>query len=232
MSITIHLQLAPPCDYDESPTEVESESVSETTSDSEGGYYRRPVIIYPRTVIIYKIFQSTDPTKMYVGSTVTSLAKRIRGHKKDCANPDRQTKLYEHINSLPGRWSDMTISLVHEYQNCPDNATHLATERKWCHHHKANLNSVIPGALVDLCDGDRLEYAARLYRKNDKLRASRKARSRASLTERYRCKCGGTTSLSNQSHHRRTTMHLEFLREKNMELPAPPTKRTRYEFSE
>ena len=226
MSITIHLQLAPPCDDDESLTEVESESdATETTSDSE-------TEDYPCTVIIYKIFQTTDPTMMYVGSTVATLAERIRGHKRACADPDRQNKLYRHINSLPGRWADMTISLVHEYQNCPDKLTHLATERKWCRHHSVNLNSVIPGALVDICDGDLREYAARLYRQNAKLRAARKARSKESLTTRYRCKCGSQTSKSNQSHHRRTTMHLEFLREKNMELPAPPTKRTRYEFSE
>lgn len=231
MSITITIQL-PSLHEDptvnEAPTDIESESGSEESTEEDDTIESDREPEYPCTVLIYKIFQTTDPSKLYVGATRRTLAERISEHKSSSTTDTK--KLYKHINSLPNKWDDMTVSLVHEILDCPNKVVRSRYERKWMYHLEATLNSVIPGALIDICNGDRLEYDARLYRKNPKFREGRLAHSRKRVLEKKVCNCGGKTSLSNLAHHRRSAMHAKYLIEAGLAPVPPPVKRARYDF--
>lgn len=231
MSITINIQL-PSLREDpiviEAPTDIESESESDESAEEDDTVESDEDSKYPCTVLIYKIFQTTDPSKLYVGTTRRTLAARLRGHKSACATDSK--RLYNLINSLPNKWDDMTVSLVHEILDCPNKVEHSRYERKWMYHLGATLNAVTPGALIDICNGDRLEYDARLYRSNTKFREARLAHSRKRVMEKKGCKCGGKTSLSNLAHHRRSAIHTKYLIESGLSPIPPPVKRTRYDF--
>jgi len=63
---------------------------------------------------IYTIRNRNDDTKIYVGSTIQSLAVRFGGHKKECKKEKCMNYLlYKEVNN---DWTNWYIEL---YENCP-----------------------------------------------------------------------------------------------------------------
>lgn len=224
MSITITTYPAFSEEEDFLTQESESDSDSESLDESEDEKY-------PCTVRIYKIYQNDNPSMLYVGSTIDSLAQRLNNHKQASVNRrTKKNKFYTHVNSLPHKWDQMTMVLVHEIQNCEDKITRSRFERTWLKHLKANLNTQTPGALIDLCDGDTLLYDAKKYREDSVRREALLAHSRMNVRIKIVCDCGSTTSKSNRVHHLRTSRHISYANAHNIELLPPPVKRARYDF--
>ena len=49
---------------------------------------------------VYKAYHASDPSRIYVGSTIQSLSRRLTKHKEDCKRKTAQkTKWYEYIRS-------------------------------------------------------------------------------------------------------------------------------------
>ena len=90
---------------------------------------------------IYTIRNRNDDTKIYVGSTIQSLAVRFGGHKKSCNNNQKNHyKLYVEVNN---NWSDWYIEL---YENCPCSSKEELLKREGeVIRLIGTLNKVIPG---------------------------------------------------------------------------------------
>jgi group I intron endonuclease len=88
---------------------------------------------------IYKLVNNVDD-EFYVGSTCTTLAKRLYGHK---SNATKQTsmRVYQHLNEIG--WEYVNIVLIQEYP-CENKMQLERRERYWIEEMKPTLNKNIP----------------------------------------------------------------------------------------
>ena len=112
---------------------------------------------------IYTIKHKTDPTLVYVGSTVQSLAKRFSGHKKD----SRKTKKYPNhqLYTKIEDWNDWYIEL---YMNYPCNSVEeLRIKEGEITKEIGTLNRGIAGRTLKQWKEDNPEKV-KIYRENEK----------------------------------------------------------------
>ena len=87
----------------------------------------------------YRLVNDID-SEFYVGSTCSTLAKRLSKHKNASKRkPDR--KVYQHINSIG--WENVSIILIEEYP-CENKMELERRERYWIEELKPTLNRIIP----------------------------------------------------------------------------------------
>lgn len=87
---------------------------------------------------IYRLVNSVDDEE-YVGSTCTTLAKRLYGHKKDAQRG--KLPAYKHLNEVG--WNNVSIVLIEEY-SCENKNQLERRERYWIETLKPTLNKTIP----------------------------------------------------------------------------------------
>lgn len=88
---------------------------------------------------IYRMVNEVDG-EFYVGSTCSSLAKRLSLHKNDArVQPD--IKVYNHLNKIG--WDKVSIILIEEY-SCEERIQLERKEREHIEALKPTLNSNIP----------------------------------------------------------------------------------------
>ena len=88
---------------------------------------------------IYRLVNTAD-NKEYVGSTCTSLAKRLHQHKtKAKREPNRN--IYKHLIEIG--WGNVSIVLVEEYP-CDNKMELERRERYWIEALKPTLNKRVP----------------------------------------------------------------------------------------
>lgn len=91
---------------------------------------------------IYKLVNNVD-NKIYIGSTATTLTKRLFGHKKDSkTHIDRF--VYKHLNFIG--WGSVSIVLIETFE-CKSKDELCARERHWYDTLKPELNSNIPKSI-------------------------------------------------------------------------------------
>lgn len=88
---------------------------------------------------VYRLVNSAD-NEEYVGSTCTSLAKRLYHHKKD-AKTQTTRQVYQHLNEVG--WGNVDIVLVEEYP-CENKMELLRRERHWVDELNPTLNKQVP----------------------------------------------------------------------------------------
>lgn len=113
---------------------------------------------------IYRLVNSVD-TEIYVGSTCTSLSKRIYKHKSD-AKEQTDRRVYAHLN--PIGWDNVDIILIEEYP-CQNKMELERRERHWIETLKASLNTYLPTRSHKEYDEDNKEKRHEYYEENKKL---------------------------------------------------------------
>jgi group I intron endonuclease len=88
---------------------------------------------------IYKLVNNVDE-EFYVGSTCTTLAKRLYGHKHH-GTKDKKRQVYVHLNAIG--WQNVDIVLITEYP-CNNKMELERQERYWIEELKPTLNQNIP----------------------------------------------------------------------------------------
>lgn len=88
---------------------------------------------------IYRLVNNVD-NEFYVGSTCTSLAKRLYQHKQ-MATKKASRRVYAHLNSIG--WSNVSIVLVEAYP-CDSKMELERRERYFIDEMKASLNKMHP----------------------------------------------------------------------------------------
>ncbi len=64
---------------------------------------------------IYKIYEVEHPENFYISSTYQQLSNRLGAHRKASKSDKlKDTKLYEHVNSVQGGWDHFKIELVEQ----------------------------------------------------------------------------------------------------------------------
>lgn len=88
---------------------------------------------------IYRLVNTVDD-EQYIGSTCTSLAKRLYKHKQS-AKLSGNRYVYQHLNNIG--WDSVRIILIEEYE-CENKMELERRERYWIEELKASLNQRIP----------------------------------------------------------------------------------------
>lgn len=149
---------------------------------------------------IYKIVSDSSDL-VYVGSTTTSLAKRMTNHR---ANFKRY---------LAGKYHYVTSFKILEQGNCHiillecvvcENKEQLhAAERRWVEQLDC-VNKTIPGRTDAEYHQDNREH--NLERMKERYQANRDR-----LTEKHDCACGGRFTMQHKAVHLRTKKHKCFV---------------------
>jgi len=97
-----------------------------------------------KNFVIYKIYQTNDPSMLYIGSTINF--KRRKGqHIKNTTNKRKRSyryPLYKYIRQIGG-FDKFTIEIVEEYP-CECKGTGLLREKELIKSLNANLNIANP----------------------------------------------------------------------------------------
>ncbi len=158
---------------------------------------------------IYTIRCKNDPSLIYVGSTIQSLAKRMGGHKDSKKNkikyPNHQ--LYTKIED----WKDWYIEL---YENCPcDNKEELLKREGEIIREIGTLNRSVAGRTKkewEIDNADKRTKQKKEYHIDnaDKLKIREIAIGRRDVKH---CECGGRYSLKTIRKHERSKIHQNYL---------------------
>ena len=156
---------------------------------------------------IYTIRCRTNPSLIYVGSTIQPLAKRLSGHKIDSTRMERHPnhQLYTKIND----WNEWYIEL---YLNFPCNSKEELHQKEGeIIREIGNLNKIINGRTKKEYRELNREHLneCRKKRKEKELESNREFRK--NHNERIDCNCGGHYKHCDKSHHLKTKMHLNYL---------------------
>jgi group I intron endonuclease len=92
---------------------------------------------------IYRLVNSIDGEE-YVGSSCTSLAKRLHAHRK-VAKKQGERRVYKHLNEIG--FENVSIVLVEEYP-CDNKMELERRERYWIEQLKPTLNTAVPTRTV------------------------------------------------------------------------------------
>ena len=147
---------------------------------------------------IYKIWSPTMPDKAYIGSTCTTLPKRLYGHRKSLK-----------------QWKRGKSNYVTSYDilECPDHDIELI-EAYPCKNkmelHRREGQHIRETECVNRCIAGRTR--AEWYVNNaEKCREQKKLYKRDNaekLKQRYICPCGGRYTHANKLQHSKTKKHL------------------------
>jgi hypothetical protein len=171
---------------------------------------------------IYTIRCRNDPSLIYVGSTIQSLAKRFGEHRRHSKQEkNKKTLLYNEIED----WDDWYIEL---YLNFPCKSVeelrqkegeiireigtlnkNIAgqTEKEWRNENKETLQIQINKWKKDNPE------KMKIHREKDKIREIETGRCEVRL-----CECGGRFSLKSIREHERSKKHQNYLQQ----LTPPP----------
>lgn len=134
---------------------------------------------------IYRLINSVDKEE-YIGSTCTSLAKRLHHHKKHAKEQEtaKATRVYTHLNKIG--FKNVVIVLIEEYP-CNNKMELLRRERYWIEKCKSSLNHNIPSRTrqeYNTDNKDKLAETSRKYHQENKDEINkRKAEYRANNKE-------------------------------------------------
>ncbi len=170
---------------------------------------------------IYTIRCRNDPSLIYVGSTIQSLAKRFSHHKKDSRNtvkyPNHQ--LYTKTED----WNDWYIEL---YLNYPCNTVEELRQKEGeIIREIGNLNRCIAGRTQKESKENWInknkeyyqEYCSQYSKKyneehkEERLIYSRNYEATKRNKENHNCLCGSHYQFRNKSIHEKTKQHLNYL---------------------
>jgi hypothetical protein len=173
---------------------------------------------------IYKLCSNVDD-KIYIGSTVGTLPKRLYDHK-ECLVRHPERNVYNHFNSIGAE--NIKIVLVESFP-CANRAELCKRERHWYDELKPELNKAIPARThqqyyQDIKDSpeqkkrNKINYAknkekinarAKKYREDNKEKVKEKA------SEKINCECGFTYSKTNRGRHLKSKHHTEWMENKD-----------------
>jgi hypothetical protein len=134
---------------------------------------------------IYRLVNNVDD-EFYVGSTCTTLTKRLSSHKAKIKKPNNQ-QVYKHLNNIG--WEHVSIVLVEEYP-CDNKMELERREREVIETLKPSLNKNIPTRTIQewyVENADKVCEKVTKYRAQnaDKVR-ERKAKYRANNADKVR----------------------------------------------
>jgi hypothetical protein len=150
---------------------------------------------------IYTIRCRNDPSLIYVGSTIQSLAKRLGGHKKDSINKTKYPnhQLYSKIED----WNDWYIEL---YLNYPCNSVEELRQKEGeVLREIGTLNRCIAGRTRQEWKKENPDKL-KIHREKEKIREIEIGRR-----EVKPCECGGRFSLKTIRTHERSQIHQNYL---------------------
>ena len=170
---------------------------------------------------IYTIRNKNDPSLIYVGSTIQSLAKRLGGHKKDCKKTTKYPnhQLYTKIED----WNDWYIEL---YENCPCNSKEELCKREGeIIREIGTLNRCIAGRSVresqknwrennkEKYHNYNIEYSKKYNEEHneERLNYSRFYEEVKRDKTRINCDCGGFYQPKYKKVHEATKLHQNYL---------------------
>ena len=150
---------------------------------------------------IYTIRCKNDDSKIYVGSTCQTLAKRLCQHKKDSTNVEKYPnhRFYRTLDN----WDDWYIEL-YELFPC-QSKEELNKKEGEVIRQIGTLNRGIAGRSTTEWKRENPEKVA-IYREKDKLREIETGRCTI-----MPCECGGRYSMKSIRTHERSQKHINFL---------------------
>ena len=174
-----------------------------------------------------KIYKVVDigHNKMYIGSTVESLSKRMERHRskyKEYLRGDGDnTRVYWLFDEFGVE--NCKIELIENYP-CNSREELEAQEGK---HQQSNkcINKVIAGRTVQEYLQDEYDYISfqkKIYRELHPEQRKGESQRRYEklkhiLSEKYICECGSITTLRSKSKHNKTQKHQDWLKEQEQE---------------
>ena len=171
---------------------------------------------------VYKLINTVDDT-FYIGSTCTSLSKRLNKHKT-VAKRDvcKSTRLYSHLNKIGVE--NVKIILINEFYL--DNKEQLLREENnYIEMYKSDtncLNSIRAYRSTE----NRKEMKKRIYEKNKETilekrkeyRENNKEKIKERKQKTYSCICGSENiTFEHKSRHERSKKHQHFIHDLNEE---------------
>ena len=162
-----------------------------------------------------KIYKLTSPTTddVYIGSTIQTLAQRLRGHKKDL---DCKSREIIDNNKI------INITLIEKF---PCNSkTELDKREGQYHRSMPCINKQIAGrtrAEYKEDNKDKIKEQRKQYREKNKdaiaeynaqYYEKNKASILANQAEKITCECGSVIRINDLAKHKRTKRHCEFIK--------------------
>jgi hypothetical protein len=142
---------------------------------------------------MYKITNTVDDNK-YVGSTCSSLPKRMINHKGDSKRYPN-IKLYKHLLNIG--WANATIELI---ENFPCNS-----KEELCKREQELINELEPTLNMYKSFGfDPKQYSTKYYQNN-------KVATKQKKDIRYTCECGSNIRTDEKWAHAKTNKHQAYL---------------------
>ena len=155
---------------------------------------------------VYKLISDVDDY-FYIGSTCSSLTKRLHGHKRK-AKIETERKIYKHFNSI--EWDNVKIILMNEYYL--DNKEQLLREEDIYIQMYKNDDFCLNSLRSFLCDGERKEYCKK-YNKQyyEESKEQIKEKHKQYNNVKIKCCCGGNFTPCNKAKHNKTQKHLAWI---------------------
>lgn len=168
---------------------------------------------------IYTIRCRNDPSLIYVGSTIQSLAKRFGEHKKSSNNEKKNNyRLYKEVN---GDWTDWYIELSLTF---PCNSVEeLRKKEGEVIREIGTLNKTIAGRTLKEYHNDNLEKITeykKKYREENRTKIQEKDKQhykdnlekiKEYRKQSFTCSCGGHFTILNKIRHERSKKHQNYL---------------------
>ena len=179
---------------------------------------------------VYKIIDNTENQFYYIGSTRTTLAKRLWKHKQHAKEHPEQ-KIYKYFNSI--NWN-VRIILINEFnlqnndqlrreednviKNCLQDSkclnTHRAyttNEEKSLYHNAYNKDYEKISKIIEYRNKYRLEHKNEKSEYDQKYRELTKEKRNKRDKTLETCGCGAITQHGNLTHHFHTKKHQTWL---------------------
>lgn len=162
---------------------------------------------------IYTIRCKSDPSLIYVGSTIQSLAKRFGGHKIDGKREEHKSQFHNKVED----WNDWYIEL---YESFPcKSVEELRKKEGEVIREIATLNQYIAGrskAEWEKENADKRKEYLKTYSEDNKDIIKEKKReyyedNKERLTQSFVCVCGGKYTIAHKSKHNHTKKHQNYL---------------------
>ena len=154
---------------------------------------------------IYTIRCKNDPSLIYVGSTIQSLAKRLGEHRRHSRQERCKIKYPNHqLYTKIEDWNDWYIEL---YENCPCNS-----KEELCKREGEIIREI--GTLNRCVAGRSNKESQKIWRENNKeerLNYSRMYEIATGRCDVKPCECGGRYSLKSIRQHERSKIHQNYL---------------------
>ena len=177
---------------------------------------------------VYKLITTVDDT-FYIGSTCSSLSKRLNGHKKNAKKEkNKDTRVYEHLNKIG--FENVKIILINEF--VLENGEQLRREENnYIEMYKNDpncLNSIRAfRSIEEKREYDRIrnktekriQYSKDLYQKNKETYCQRQKiyvqTNKEKIKERKGkiciCECGSQYTHDHKLRHERTKKHINYI---------------------